>query len=83
MSFRDHNQAQIDYFDRSKRTSMVPVDSPYLNRHLDEALRAAGVRPEERLLEIGCGMGRYTLLLAQRGCAVEGMDIAESARSPS
>jgi len=78
VSFREHNQAQIEYFDRSKRTSMVPVDSPYLNRHLDEALRAAGARPEERLLEIGCGMGRYTLLLAQRGYAVEGMDISPS-----
>ncbi len=76
MNFLKHNKKQIDYFDRSKRTAMVPVDSPYLNRHLDEALRRAGVRPEERVLEIGCGMGRYTLLLAHRRYAVEGMDIS-------
>jgi SAM-dependent methyltransferase len=72
-----HNTEQIEYFDRSQRATMVPVDSPYLNRHLDEILAWGKVERGARILEVGCGMGRYTHLLARRGHAVEGLDISE------
>jgi SAM-dependent methyltransferase len=55
---------------------MVPADTPYLRRHVSEALAAAAVRPGERVLEIGCGMGRYTLLLARARLALEGLDLS-------
>jgi SAM-dependent methyltransferase len=55
---------------------MIPGDTPYLRRHVDEVLAAAALREGERVLEIGCGMGRYTLLLARRGFRLEGLDLS-------
>jgi len=55
---------------------MVPRDSRYLNRHVDELLQAGRIGPGDKVLEVGCGMGRYTLLLAERGIRVEGLDIS-------
>jgi SAM-dependent methyltransferase len=56
--------------------TIAPVDSPHLRRQLDETLRAAELRPGDRVLEVGCGMGRFTLALASRGIAIEGLDFS-------
>jgi SAM-dependent methyltransferase len=71
-----HNRGQRSYFERGIKPTMVPVDTPYLRRHVDEAVRAARVEGDDRVLEVGCGMGRYTLLLAERGIHVEGFDLS-------
>ncbi|TEB04406.1 Ubiquinone biosynthesis O-methyltransferase [Pelotomaculum schinkii] len=71
-----HNLMQTRYYEHSKKPHMVPQETLYLRRHVDELLRFAGIVPGERLLEVGCGKGRYTLLLAQRGLQVEGLDLS-------
>jgi SAM-dependent methyltransferase len=73
---QDHNLRQRAYFERASKKTMVPVDSPYLQRHINRALRFAGYSQGERVLEAGCGMGRYTLLLAARGVDVTGLDLS-------
>ncbi len=72
----NHNEFQRAYFEGSVKRTMVPADSRYLRRQADELLRLAAVRSDERVLEVGCGMGRYTLLLARRGIRVEGLDLS-------
>ncbi len=71
-----HNASQRRYFEQTPKPTMVPSDTPYLNRHVDELLAAAEIGPDDRVLEIGCGMGRYTLVIADRGVQVEGLDIS-------
>lgn len=73
---KEHNLRQRSYFERSVKRNMIPTDSPYLRRHVEELLRFGGISPGERALEVGCGMGRYTLLLAQWGVQVEGPDLS-------
>jgi SAM-dependent methyltransferase len=70
-----HNDVQRAYF-RPSKPSMVPSDSPYVQRQLDRLLEFGGVTPGQRVLEIGCGMGRYTIPLLQRGYNVEGIDLS-------
>ena len=70
-----HNRTQLRYSEQDK-PGMVPSGSPYLRRHTDALVGYAGLQPGERVLEVGCGMGRYTLLLAERGIAVEGLDLS-------
>ena len=72
----DHNARQKAYFEASIKPNMVPVGSPYLERHVTEALGFASLGSDARVLEVGCGMGRYTLLLADR-VRVEGLDLSE------
>ena len=72
----DHNLQQRRYFERFRKATMIPVDSPYLGRHVDELLDFASITPGQRVLEVGCGMGRYTFLLANRNVRVEGLDLS-------
>jgi len=46
-------------------------------RKLDEVIARAGLRPEHRVLEIGCGWGSMSLRMAQRiGCRVVGVTLS-------
>lgn len=75
-NFDEHNSRQKRYFEQSVKPTMVPADSPYLKRHINKLLSFANISAGERVLEAGCGMGRYTLILARQGIKVEGMDIS-------
>jgi len=74
--YTEHNQAQRDYFESTLKQSMVPRETPYVIRQTDEVLRCAGVGPDDLVLEVGCGMGRHTLGIAERGVRIEGLDLS-------
>lgn len=74
---RQHNRVQQDYYEGTNRTGMRPRETPYLRRHVQELLQAAHVKPGDCVLEIGCGMGRYTLSLAKAGLRVTAMDLSQ------
>lgn len=73
----DHNERQRLYFERggSHRT-LQPTGSRYLHRHVDAMMDFAEIRPGDRVLEVGAGLGRNTLILADRGVAVEACDLS-------
>jgi SAM-dependent methyltransferase len=71
-----HNATQRRYYAPASKGRMLPTGTPYLQRQVDELVRFAGLEPGQRVLEVGCGMGRYTLLLAERGIRVEGIDLS-------
>ncbi|MGB2713497.1 MAG: class I SAM-dependent methyltransferase [Vicinamibacterales bacterium] len=72
----DHNGQQRAYFEGAVKRTMIPIDSPYLQRHVDALLQFGNITSADRILEVGCGMGRYTLLLARRGIQIEGLDLS-------
>jgi SAM-dependent methyltransferase len=73
-----HNRTQIDYFERAGKHAMRPAASHYIQRQVDRLVAFAGLMPGERVLDVGCGMGRYTLALADKGLTVEGLDLSRT-----
>jgi SAM-dependent methyltransferase len=71
-----YNRFQREYCEHAISRTIVPRDSRHLRRQLDETIRVAEVSGVDRVLEVGCGMGRFTLMLAERGVRVEGLDLS-------
>lgn len=71
-----HNQRQRRYFEAAQKPTMRPADTPYIRRQADEVLRFGNLTRGNRILEVGCGMGRYTFYLARRGFRVEGLELS-------
>lgn len=73
---RVHNESQRRYFEERAKKRMVPRRSAYLERHVDELVRFADLKPDEDVLEVGAGMGRYTIPLLARGYRVDALDLS-------
>lgn len=74
---RRHNVSQREYFSQpDTKPRMTPARTPYVLRHLYEVLADLGLPPGSRLLDVGCGMGRFTRLLAEKGYRVTGVDLS-------
>ena len=74
----DHNQRQRRYFTGRKLPRMDPrtrSGTPYTRRHVQALSKACAIRPHDRVLDVGCGLGKYTLDLARTGASVEAMDL--------
>lgn len=72
-----HNQQQIDYF-TGRQLPRMTVDrstTPYTTRQLSAVMAAVGIGPGDRVLDVGCGLGKYTIGLAAEGVAVHGLDL--------
>ncbi len=74
----DHNAYQRSYFARPERTlaRMGPVESRYVLRHLDRVVDTLALPAGARILELGAGMGRFSLPLARRGFRVTAVDLS-------
>jgi SAM-dependent methyltransferase len=69
-------QAQVDYYARRRPVRMLAVDTPYVRRHFAEAMRVVDLGEGERVCEWGAGMGRFSVLFAQRGCALTAIELS-------
>jgi SAM-dependent methyltransferase len=47
-------------------------------QEVDHLVRALGLRPGSRVLDVGCGPGRHAHELARRGVVVQGIDVSQT-----
>jgi 2-polyprenyl-3-methyl-5-hydroxy-6-metoxy-1,4-benzoquinol methylase len=71
-------RAQTDYFDARTPERMRAADTPYVRRHLEEVIAAAGLRSGVAVCEWGAGVGRFSRLLAARGLEVTAIELSPS-----
>lgn len=76
---RDHNAVQLEHYAGPGLVSprMQPVDTVYVRRHVDRLVDELGLRPGMRVLDVGCGLGKFTRILHDvHGLHVEGFDLS-------
>ncbi|GAA3522570.1 hypothetical protein GCM10022393_41450 [Aquimarina addita] len=71
-----HNSIQLDYYAGKVKKTMLPVDSYYVNNHIRQFIKHSGITREDDILEVGCGMGKFTFPLLQRGYKLTGLDLS-------
>lgn len=72
-----HNQYQMAYYRRRvDRSSIRPTDTPYVRRHFEAVRAGAALDAGQRVLEVGCGSGRFTRLLLDLGLEVVANDLS-------
>ena len=71
-----HNSSQLAYYAGPPKKTMTPADTPYVRRHLSEFLEQSGISKSDKVLEVGCGMGKFTLPLLKQGYNLTGLDIS-------
>jgi cyclopropane fatty-acyl-phospholipid synthase-like methyltransferase len=67
-----HQAERFDHIYRADETTYGAAPSPELVRYVDQCVRGGG-----RALDLGAGLGRDTLALAERGLVVTAVDVAE------
>ncbi len=72
----EHNRYQREYYETRDLPRMVPTSSPYVRWHLERLLAVARLTRGGRILEVGAGLGRYTLPLLEMGFAVTALDLS-------
>lgn len=71
-------QFQRGYFAHDSRTHRISIgETPCVLRHFAMTIDPLDLRPGARVLELGCGMGRFTKLLLERGYEVTALDLSE------
>lgn len=71
-----HNANQRSYYEARRPVTMLPVPTPYGNRHFEEAARAVSLRASDRVLELGAGMGRFAIQFARHGCPLTVIELS-------
>lgn len=78
-----HNPASTwydDFFTELPNTFWrAAVPAEVTASEIEFLVRATGLRPGQRVLDVCCGSGRHALPLARRGCQVIGVDVSAEA----
>ncbi|MCO4747245.1 MAG: methyltransferase domain-containing protein [Proteobacteria bacterium] len=72
-----HNQAQRVYYEQAlDKAAMQVTGSPYIRRHAERMMRAADLQPGQRILEVGAGLGKFTMPMLEAGLDVTCLDLS-------
>ena len=69
---------EVYYDRRGRRRRIAPGQTPTVQRHYQETTSVLELHPGDRVLELGCGLGRFTRLLVEAGLDVTAVDLAPS-----
>ena len=73
----DHNDYQRGYYTGRPLPRLSPelTGTPYVRRQAREVVSQLGLLPGATILDVGCGLGKYSAALVELGLNVEGLDL--------
>lgn len=72
----EHNRYQRAYFDSTERSRIALARSPYVASHVARMITESDLSPDQRIVEIGAGLGKFTLPLVEQGLDVTANDLS-------
>jgi len=72
-----HIEKQLAYYENTLHQNLRPESTQYILRQINELVSFGKLTPNSRVLEVGCGVGRYTLNLPTKKFKVDGLDLSE------
>lgn len=75
-AIKHHNSIQLDYYAGRVKGTMKPANSYYVKRHIDTFIQHSGIELNDDVLEVGCGMGKFTIPMLRRGYKITGLDLS-------
>lgn len=73
----EHNELQRNYYENAlNKPAMQVVHSTYVLRHVKRVINAVGLCPGQRILEVGAGLGKFSIPLAHNGLLLTCLDIS-------
>ncbi len=76
MTNEPHNSRQRAYFHTADQPTILPVESAYVMRHLEQLINIGGLKKGDKILEVGAGIGRFSQQLRAKGLDVTASDIS-------
>ena len=74
-----HNALQREYYEtrtEQQNWRMLPGTTPYIANHVERFIEFARLESDDEILDVGCGMGKFTIPLASHGFRVQGLDLS-------
>ena len=77
VKYASHNAYQQQYYENAldKKTMQVAF-TPYIMRHVERMWTAADLHAGQRVLEVGAGLGKFSVPLVERGLDLTCLDIS-------
>jgi ubiquinone/menaquinone biosynthesis C-methylase UbiE len=73
-----HNRYQRHYYETAlDKPAMQVVDSPYVQNHVEQMIRSGRLSTETKILEVGAGLGKFSIPLVKRNYNISCNDLSE------
>ncbi len=71
-----HNRYQRDYYELRKKRTMQRADSFYVRHKISWVIRHAELDQDHQILEVGAGLGKFSIPLLRQGYALTCLDLS-------
>lgn len=70
------NTIQREYFSSADQPTILPQETPYVLRHIEQLVRCGNLNNKSKILEVGAGVGRFSRLLTAKQLDITASDIS-------
>ena len=75
-NINNHNKNQTQYYKSADQPTIQTTDSPYVQRHVDNLLEFGKISKQDKILEVGAGVGRFSQLIHAKGFDITASDLS-------
>lgn len=71
-----HNKNQKEYYQSADQPTIQAVSSDYVQQHIDNLLHFGKLSKDDKILEVGAGVGRFSQMIKAKGLNITASDLS-------